>query len=149
MQLEDRSRAVLLRGASGDLSELGAPGITWYHTPGHAPSHVVYAHAPSRSLLAGDIADVLVDAEGGTTLPDGRVLKPGAPALFTLTVFAGASEAEARRSLCRLAYDASIPFDVARPYHDATKRGFTRAQLAPLVEEAARCGGSVPPASAA
>ena len=140
-------RAVLLRGASGDLAALGVPGVTWHHLPGHAPSHVVYAHAPSRSLLAGDIADVLLDAAGGTLLPDGRRLQAGGPAMYTLTVMAGADAAQARASLCRLAYDRSIVFDVARPYHDATKRGLTRAQLAPLVEAAAQCGGVAPAAA--
>jgi hypothetical protein len=109
---------------------------------------VVYAHAPSATLLAGDLADVLRDPQL-PTLPDGRPVVPGAVMLYTLTAFAGADAALAAASLCRVAYDESIVYDRVRPYHDVTKEGLTRAQLQPLAEEAARCGGTWPGVAAA
>ena len=144
-QMPAGAHAVVLRGASGSLAALGAPGVTWHHTPGHAPSHVVYAHAASQSLLAGDIADLLLDPPGGVSaLPDGRPIIPGQLAAFTMTAMHRASGAQAAASLCRVAYDAAIPYDTARPYHDATKRGVSRAQLQLLAEAAAHCGGKAP-----
>jgi hypothetical protein len=79
-----------------------------------------------------------------TVLPDGRRLVAGQPTLLTLTVFHGSDAAVAAASLCRVAYDERIAFDTLRPYHDATKRGLTRAQLRPLAEAAAHCGGVAP-----
>jgi hypothetical protein len=147
LPLKYQERVVLLRGAGGELSALGAPGVRWHHTPGHAPSHVVYAHAPSRTLLAGDLADVLLSPQL-PELPDGRPVVPGALMLYTLTAFAGADAAAAAASLCRVAYDErTFSYDRVRPYHDATKEGLTRAQLQPLAEEAAHCGGTWPGAA--
>ena len=134
-------RGVALSGASGELSKLGAAGVSWHHLPGHAPSHVAYAHAPSRTLLAGDLADFLLDPPGVAALSDGRALVRGQPAMYTLTIFAGADAAAARRSLCRVAYDTRIAYDAVRFAHDATKAPHTRAELQPLAEAAAGCGG--------
>ena len=99
------------------------------------------AHAPSRTLLAGDLADFLLNPPGVDTLPDGRALVKGQPAMYTLTIFAGADAEAARRSLCRVAYDTRLSYDAVRFAHDATKAPHTRAQLQPLAEAAARCGG--------
>ena len=128
-----------LSGPTGNLAALGAPQITWHHLPGHAPSMVGYVHAPSRTLLAGDVADFLLDPPGVTVLPDKRPVVPGQPALYTLTIFAGADVTRAKRSLCRVAYDGSIEYDTVRFAHDATKSAHTRAELQPLAEAAARC----------
>jgi len=134
-------RGVALSGAGGSLASLGVPGVTWQHLPGHAPSHVAYAHAKSRTLLAGDLADFLLDPPGVKTLPDGRPIVKGQPAMYTLTIFAGADAALARRSLCRVAYDSRVSYDAVRFAHDATKSAHTRAELQPLAEAAAQCGG--------
>lgn len=135
------SRGVALRGSSGELSALGAPGLKWHHLPGHAPSHVAYVHGPSRTLLAGDLADFLLDPPGVEALPDGRVLLRGQPAMYTLTIFAGADALQARRSLCRVAYDKGIAYERVRFAHDATKSAHSRAELQPLAEAAAQCNG--------
>ena len=130
-----------LRGSGGDLSALGVPGVTWEHTPGHAPGHVVYLHSPSGTLLAGDLADVLRDPPGTAALPDGRPVLPGQTALYTWTIMADSDAALAATSLCRVAHDsATFPYAIVKPYHDATKAGLTRAQLQPLAEAAAHCG---------
>jgi glyoxylase-like metal-dependent hydrolase (beta-lactamase superfamily II) len=41
-----------LSGESGTLG--GAPGWTWHVAEGHAPGHLMFFHADSRSLLGGD-----------------------------------------------------------------------------------------------
>lgn len=133
-----------LAGGGGSLAHLGAADVSWMHLPGHAPSHIVWLHSPSRTAIGGDIADLLVDPPGVTALPDGRALVPGQPALYTMTGLAGADALLAKQSLCRLAYDTSIPFDRLLLFHDATKAGLTRKELQPLAEAAAGCGGKAP-----
>ena len=133
-----------LSGAAGSLAHLGAPELSWVHLPGHAPSHVVWLHSPSRTAIGGDIADLLLDPPGVTHLPDGRALVKGQPALFTMTGLAGADAALAKQSLCRLAYETSIGFERLLLFHDATKAGLSRKELQALVEAAASCGGKAP-----
>lgn len=135
--------AVPLKGAAGDLTKLGVPGVAWLHLPGHSPSHVVW-NINSSIILGGDIADVLLDPPGVTALPDGRPIVPGKVALYTLTVMADADAAVAAASLCRLAHDTSLKWHRILPYHDATKTGFSRAQFKQLVQETTAC--NAPPA---
>ena len=132
-------RVALLRGASGDLAVHGAPEIHWAHTPGHAPSHVVWLHAPSRTLLGGDIADfLLAPLPVVRTLPDGRAMQEGRVYGYTMTGMHAANAVEAAASLCWMAFKLE-GYDVVRPAHDSTKRGFSRAEVQALARDAAGC----------
>jgi glyoxylase-like metal-dependent hydrolase (beta-lactamase superfamily II) len=42
--------------ADGDQIEAGETSVTTVHTAGHAPDHVCFWHAASRTLFGGDIA---------------------------------------------------------------------------------------------
>lgn len=61
-----QDRIVFMRGEEGNLANVGLPEVTYYHTPGHSPGHVVFLHS-SGNLLGGDFADVL-DINGTATL---------------------------------------------------------------------------------
>ena len=134
-------RTIALKGSSGSLDVHGLKGLSWHHTPGHAPSHVIYIHASTGIALGGDLADLVQDPPGVAALPDGRALAPGQPALYTLTVMDGANATVARASLCRVAYDTRMAWTTIRLYHDATKQGLTRAAFQKLAEAAAHCNG--------
>jgi glyoxylase-like metal-dependent hydrolase (beta-lactamase superfamily II) len=141
-----KERTVLLQGAKGELSSLGAQGVHWFHLPGHAPGHVVYLLEKSKVLLAGDIADLLLaPLPGGVTaLPDGRALQDGQLYLFTMTGMDAADGALAGRSLCRLAFELQ-GWDRVLPYHDATKAGLDRETIQRLVLEAVTCPEVIAP----
>ena len=134
-------RTIPLTGASGALDAHGLKGVTWHHTPGHAPSHVIYIQASTGIALGGDLADLMLDPPGVAALPDGRALTAGEPVLFTLTVMDGANASVAKASLCRVAYDTRLAWKTIRLYHDATKQGLTRPAFQKLAEQAAKCKG--------
>lgn len=85
-------------------------------------------------LAAGDIADSLLDPVGIRTLPDRRPVVPGKTVFFTFSIMDGADAEIAAASLCRLAGDKGVKYVL--PYHDATRKGFSREEFAKLAEEA-------------
>ena len=129
-------RAVLLTGTSGAVP--GVPALTWHHTPGHAPSHIVMSIPALKLLLGGDVADVISDPARDVPLPDGRVLRKGVPGAYTLAYLRGADRAAADASLCRVAHDVEgVPYDLILPYHNALRRPIPRAEFARLADGAA------------
>jgi glyoxylase-like metal-dependent hydrolase (beta-lactamase superfamily II) len=56
------------RLAAGEDLEAGGVRLTAVHTPGHAPDHLVFWHAPSRTAFTGD----LVLPGGHVTIPWSR-----------------------------------------------------------------------------
>jgi glyoxylase-like metal-dependent hydrolase (beta-lactamase superfamily II) len=53
----------------GDVLSLGEQSFAVLHVPGHAPGHVVFFHAPTRFLVAGDT--LFQGSIGRTDLPGG------------------------------------------------------------------------------
>ena len=116
-----KDRLISLKGKQGSLSSIGIPEVTWTHTPGHSPGHVVYLHS-SKYLLGGDFADVL-DTNGTASL---------------MTMCGGTCDMSlAKKSICTIAHD--LEFDTILPYHDAFKKGYSKAELKPLAESYAQC----------
>lgn len=128
-------RGIALKGEAGDLRALGADTVAWQLLPGHSPGHTVFTLKRSGVALAGDIADSLLDPGVGLkALPDGRAVVPGQPALFTFAIMDGADADIAAGSLCRLAADRGVKRVL--PYHDATRKGYSRDEFAKLAEVA-------------
>ncbi|MEX6506593.1 MBL fold metallo-hydrolase [Jiella sp. M17.18] len=71
-----------LRTLPEDGSVPGMPGWRWLHTPGHAPGHVSFWHADSRTLIAGD-AIVTTGQESAYETAAQKPEMHGPPAYFT------------------------------------------------------------------
>ena len=79
------------------------------------------------NLLAGDFADVLYDKKTGVT--------------SLQTMCGGTCDISvAHTSTCKIQND--VPFKTILPYHDALKKGYSKAELKPLVEAYSKCGKS-------
>lgn len=120
----DQERLLLMKGATGSMEFLGIPEITWTHTPGHSPGHVVF-NLKSGLMLGGDFADVLQTN--------------GKPYLKTMCGRT-CDLALAKQSVCKIAH--GLEFTKILPYHDALKKGYTRQELLPLADAYAGCGKS-------
>lgn len=120
LQME-KDRLLLMKGASGSLDFIGISELTWTHTPGHSPGHVVFHHK-SGMLLGGDFADVL-ESEG----------KPYLKTMCGRTC----DLPTAKQSICAIAKD--LDFTTILPYHDSLKKGYTQPELLPLAEAYAGC----------
>lgn len=139
--LSASAKRVVLRGASGAVP--GAAGMTFHHTPGHSPGHVMYAlpHL-GKCIIGGDIADVMVNTPFLSSLPDGRPMVPNVSVAYTLVGLEEADRATADVSLCRAAHDRSIAYEWMLPYHNAHKRPLTRSEFAKMANEATKgCPG--------
>jgi len=73
--LRDRSYQVLWEPlADGDVIEAGDTALVAVHTPGHAPDHLCFWEADSRTLFCGDLAvrgtTVVIPANGGGDLAE-------------------------------------------------------------------------------
>jgi glyoxylase-like metal-dependent hydrolase (beta-lactamase superfamily II) len=61
----------------------GLPAWRWYHTPGHAPGHVVFFQPGESVLLAGDACVTMdLDSPMGMLTQEPRISRPPAP--FTM-----------------------------------------------------------------
>jgi len=61
----DDAPVVVMDGAEGAIRE----GLTWFHTPGHAPGHVVFFNPEARFAIVGDV--LFNGSVGRTDLPGG------------------------------------------------------------------------------
>jgi glyoxylase-like metal-dependent hydrolase (beta-lactamase superfamily II) len=69
-----------VRDLPDDGSVPGLPGWRWYHTPGHAPGHVVFWQPDRRVLLAGDACTTMdLDTFAGLLTRRPRISRPPAP----------------------------------------------------------------------
>ncbi len=121
----DKERLLLMKGSKGTLDFLGVSEITWTHTPGHSPGHVVFHHK-SGLMLGGDFADVLQTA--------------GKPYLKTMCGRTCDLQL-AKQSVCQIAHE--LEFSEILPYHDALKKGYTKSELQPLADAYAGCSKSL------
>ena len=114
-----KDRLILLEGTHGSLAHLGIPELTWTHTPGHSPGHIVLAH-DSGNMLGGDFADVINDHGTATLKCMGECASPAT-----------------QHSICKIAKD--LEWSRIWPYHDAYKTGYTKAELLPMAVQYAGC----------
>ncbi|CAL5224919.1 g7685 [Coccomyxa viridis] len=119
------SRALLLRGKSGDLADARGPAgtaakwlppkgvISWHHVPGHAPGQVAFIHKPSKSLLTADVISHMAFKKGEGPKPS---LPPSA---FSWNTTQGRLDA---------LHLASLSFTRAYPSHDHAM-GLSKTEL--------------------
>ena len=117
----NKLRLLQMRGSSGSLEFMGVPEVSWTHTPGHSPGHVVFHHK-SGMLLGGDFADVLQTN--------------GSPYLKTMCGRT-CNISVAKQSVCQIAN--GMEFSTILPFHDSLKKGYTRSELRPLAKAYAGC----------
>lgn len=117
----EKQRLLQMKGSSGSLKFIGIPDVTWTHTPGHSPGHVVFQHK-SGLLLGGDFADVLQTN--------------GSPYLKTMCGRT-CDLSVAKQSVCQIAHE--MEFSAILPYHDSLKKGYTKSELGPMAKEYAGC----------
>ncbi len=64
----------------------GLPAWQWYHTPGHAPGHVVFFRSDDATLIAGDaITTVNLDSPLAIAVKKRRVSRPPTPSTYDWT----------------------------------------------------------------
>lgn len=72
-----------LRDLPPDGEVPGLPAWRWYHTPGHAPGHVVFFRPDDAVLLAGDACVTMdLDSAVGLLTQQPRISRPPAPFTF-------------------------------------------------------------------
>lgn len=131
-----------------DFSAYGLPELVYIVTPGHSPGHISLLHAPSRTMLGGDVLSFIKPSlrrarEGDAS--DKRVVGTFAGLTLSAEPYTICSkpfcdEAKAATAFCLLA--DGVQYDTLLASHDLAgggRGGWTQAELQAVAARLPRC----------